>query len=213
MRVLAIAQRLDQPAAKGAEIRRVGLELQRKPVRDRGVIGGGAGIGLGGEAAAQRQRGRALVGGEFVEHGLIILRLDHHGDVVMVLRRGADHRGAADVDILDALLEAGALIDGGLERIEIDHQEVDRRDAVRLHRLRVLGIVADRQQSAMHLRMQGLDPAVHHFRKTGQLRNIRDLQSRGRDRLGGAAGGDEVDAVAGKRAGEFDQSGFVGNGQ
>ena len=131
----------------------------------------------------------------------------------MVLRRGADHRRSADVDILDAFLETCALIDGGLERIEIDHQEVDRRDAVRLHRLRMFGIVADRQQSAMHLRMQGLDPAVHHFRKSGQLRHIADLQPRRGNRLGGAAGGDEIDAVGRERAGKFDQPGFIGNGQ
>ena len=131
----------------------------------------------------------------------------------MVLRRGADHRGAADVDILDAVLEAGAFIDGRLERIEIDHQQIDRRDAVRLHRLRMFGVVADREQAAMHLRMQRLDPAVHHFRKAGQLGDVPDLQPRGGDRFGGAAGGDQIDAVAGKRAGEFDQSGFVGNGQ
>ena len=90
----------------------------------------------------------------------------------MVLRRGADHRGPADVDVLDAVLEAGAFVDGGLERIEIDHQQIDRRDAVRLHGLRMFGVVADRQQSAMHFRMQRLDPAVHHFRKAGQVRNV-----------------------------------------
>src|SRR5205814_7207432 len=61
VRVLAIAQRLDQFSAKSAEIRRVGLVLRGKPVRDRGIIGGGAGIGLGGKAAAQDQRRRALV--------------------------------------------------------------------------------------------------------------------------------------------------------
>ena len=213
VRVLAIAQRLDQPSADGAEIRRVGLELAGEPVRDRGVIGGGAGIGLGREPAAQRQRGGARIGGEFVEHGLIIRRFDDDRDVVMVLGRGADHRRAPDVDILDAFLETGALIDGRLERIEIDHQQVDRRDAVILHGFRMLGIVADRQQSAMHLRMQRLDPAIHHFRKSGEFRHVPDLQSGGRNRLGGAAGGDEIDAVAGERAGEFDQSGFVGNGQ
>src|SRR5205823_14547262 len=52
MRILAVAQRLDQPAAEGTEIRRPQLALVRNPVRDRGVIGGGAGIGLGGETAA-----------------------------------------------------------------------------------------------------------------------------------------------------------------
>jgi len=131
----------------------------------------------------------------------------------VVLRRGADHRRPANVDVLDALLEAGALIDDRLERIEIDHQKIDRRDAVRLHRVRMFGVAADRQQSAMHFGMKGLDPSVHHFRKSGQFRYIRDLQARGGNRLGGAAGGDEIDAVAGQRAGEFDQSGFIRDGQ
>jgi hypothetical protein len=31
----------------------------------------------------------------------------------------------------------------------------------------------------MHLRMQRLDPSVHHFRKTRQLRNVGDFQPRG----------------------------------
>jgi len=52
MRILAIAQRLDQPPAEGAEIRCVVLELKRKPVRDRSVVSGGAGIGFCGQAAA-----------------------------------------------------------------------------------------------------------------------------------------------------------------
>src|SRR5882762_3964996 len=213
MRVFAVAQRLNQPPAESAEIRRVGLELTSKPVRDRGVIGGRAGIGLCRQASAQRQRCRALIGGEFVEHGLIILGFDDDSDIVVVLRRGADHRRPANVDVLDALLEAGALIDDRLERIEIDHQKIDRRDAVRLHRVRMFGVAADRQQSAMHFGMKGLDPSVHHFRKSGQFRYIRDLQARGGNRLGGAAGGDEIDAVAGQRAGEFDQSGFIRDGQ
>ena len=213
MRVLAVAQRLDQFAAKGAEIRRVVLELKREPVRDRGVIGGGAGIGLCRETAAQRERCRALVGGKLVEHRLIILRFDDDGDVVVVLRRRADHRGAADVDVLDALLETGVLVDGRLERVEIDHEQIDRRDAVRFHRLGMFLVVADREQPAMHLGMQGLYATIHHLRKTGQLGDVPDLQPRRRDRLGGAAGGDQFDAVPGQRLRKLDQPGLVGNGQ
>ena len=36
----------------------------------------------------------------------------------------------------------------------------------------MLGIVADRQQAAMHLRMQRLDPAVHHFGKAGEFGDV-----------------------------------------
>ena len=212
MRVLAVAQRLDQASAEGTEVRRVVLEFAREPVRDRRIIGGGARISLGGEPAAQRKRGRALVGGEFVEHGLVVLRLDDDGDIVVVLRGSPDHRGTADVDVLDAVLVTGAFVDGCLERVEVDHEQVDRRDAVRLHRISMFLVVADREQAAMHLGVQRLDPPVHHLGKAGQVGDVLDLKPGRRDRLRGAAGGDQLDAVTGERPGEFDQAGFVGNG-
>src|SRR5215467_7478626 len=49
VRVLAIAQRLGELARDRAVGRRRIVELLCEPVRDRGVVGGGAGIGLGGE--------------------------------------------------------------------------------------------------------------------------------------------------------------------
>ena len=166
VRVLAIAQRLDQLAAEGAVVGRAVVQRVGEPVGDRRVIGGGARIGLGGELLAQRERGHAGVLGELGEHGGVVGGLDHDRDVGVVLGGGADHRRAADVDVLDAVVESRALRDGRLERIEIDHQQIDRPDAVRVHRGGVLRVVADRQQAAMHLRVQRLDPAVHHLRES-----------------------------------------------
>ena len=77
----------------------------------------------------------------------------------------------------------------------------------------MFGVVADREQAAMDLRVQRLHPAVHHFGKAGELGDVVDRQAGRRDRLRGAAGGDELDAVAGQRVGELDQAGLVGNGQ
>lgn len=131
----------------------------------------------------------------------------------MILGRGADHRRPADVDIFDAFDEICTFLHRRFERIEIDHQKIDRCDAMRLHGAFMLGIASDREQSPMHLRMQGFDPAVHHFRKAGQVGNVCYLQPRRGNRLGGAAGGDELDAVGGEGAGKFDQSGLVGNGK
>ncbi len=188
MRVLAITQRLDQPAADRAKIRRIDLELVGEPVGDRGIVGGGAGIGLGGEAAAQRPRGRATVGGELVEHALVVGGFDDDGDIVMVLRGGADHRRAADVDVLDAVVIGLAGGDRRLERVEVDDEQVDRRDAMAEHRGLVLGMRADGEQAAMHLGMQRLDAAVHHLREAGQLRHVLDLEAGRGNRLGGASG-------------------------
>ena len=52
MRILAVAQRLCELAAERAVRRRGLAQFIGKPVRDRGVIGGGAGIGLLGERLA-----------------------------------------------------------------------------------------------------------------------------------------------------------------
>jgi hypothetical protein len=72
---------------------------------------------------------------------------------------------------------SAALRHGGLEGVEVDHQEIDRPDAVRVDRRSVFLVVTDRQQPAMHLGMQRLDPAVHHLGKTGQLRDVHDVEA------------------------------------
>ena len=74
VRVLAVAQHLHalgrerQPLGEGLAL------LLGEPGGDGGVIGRRAGIGLGGEFAAQRQRGRALVGLELVDHRGVVGR-------------------------------------------------------------------------------------------------------------------------------------------
>ena len=62
----------------------------------------------------------------------------------MVLRRGADQRGAADIDVLDAVLR--------LERIQIDRDQIDRRDTVLRHLGKVFRVVAPPEDAAVDLR-------------------------------------------------------------
>ena len=116
------------------------------------------------------------------------VRVHDHGDIVMVLGCRPDHCRAADVDILDAILEARAFRDGRFKWIETDHEQIYRRDAMRAHRIGMILVVADREQAAMHLWMQRLDPAIHHFRESSHLRHINDIQARIHKRFRGAAG-------------------------
>ena len=63
------------------------------------------------------------------EHVGVARRVDDDGDRRVVLRGGAHHRRAADVDLLDALVRRRA---GGHrlpERVEVDHDQVERLDA------------------------------------------------------------------------------------
>ncbi len=69
------------------------------------------------------------------------------------------------------------------------------------------------EQAAVDQRMQGLDPAVHHFREAGDLGHVLHRQAGVADGLGGAAGGKQLDAARGQRACQFEQVRFIGNGQ
>ncbi len=69
------------------------------------------------------------------------------------------------------------------------------------------------QQSTVHQWMQGLDPAIHHFREAGDLGHIAHCQPGIAQRFGGAAGGKQFYIAGGERARQFDQAGLVGNGQ
>ena len=146
-----------------------------------------------------------------VEHLAVVVRIDDHRDAGVVLGGRADHRRPADVDVLDAVGERGALRHGRLERIEIDHQQIDGRDAVRVCSGRVLGIVADGQKAAVHLGMQRLEPAVHHLGKAGVLGHVLHGEAGVLQRLGGAAGGEDLHAARRQRLGEFDEPGLVGD--
>ena len=118
----------------------------------------------------------------------IILGFDDHDDVVVIFRRAANHRGAADVDVFDPLFEGGLALQRRFERIEIDHEQIDRTNAVGDHRRLVGRVGAHRQQAAMHGGVQSLEPAVHHLGKAGHFRDVEHLRARFLERRRRAAG-------------------------
>ena len=78
------------------------------------------------------------------------------------------------------------------------------------HVLRVVGVG---QQARVHLRVQRLDPAVHHFRKAGMRRYLGDRHTTVAQQLEGAAGRQQFDAARGQSLRQFDDAGLVGDGQ
>ena len=168
-------------------------------------------VSLGGEPAAQRERRRAVglhLGADVVQ----MLRGRGDRDEAVVLGGRPDQCRPAYVDILDAGLFVRA---GGhrlRERVEIDDQQVDGPDAVRVHGLHMGRVVAQPQQPAMQRRMQRLDPPVQHFGETRPLRDLHDGDA-GRAQLPGrAAGGEDFDAALRKKAPERLQPRLVGHG-
>ena len=90
-----------------------------------------------------------------------------------VFCRGANQRDAADVDLLDRLLERRAPVGhGGFERIQVDDDDPDARDAVFDPLTLVYRIVAIRQDPAEDARMQGLHAPVEERGKTGEFGDL-----------------------------------------
>jgi hypothetical protein len=131
-------------------------------------------------------------------------------DVAPVLGRRAYQRRPADVDVLDRFVErAIGARDRLPERIEIDDDEVDRRNAVRGECRCVRGQIATREDAAVHLRMQRLDAAVEHLREARVVADLGDVEIGGDERSRGSAGREQHDAGPAKNAREFDEPGLV----
>ena len=95
----------------------------------------------------------------------------------MILCRGTHHRGPADVDVLHGLLiRTVRPRDRGRERIEIDDEQVDGRDAVLRHHRFVRA--APPEQAAVNLRMQRLHAPIHDFRESPYGSPLPSLRAR-----------------------------------
>jgi hypothetical protein len=78
-------------------------------------------------------RGGHLAVFERREHGVVVRVIDDDGGVLVVLRRGAQHGRAADVDVLDRFgIGAVGACRRRFERVEIHDEQVDDAYAMAL---------------------------------------------------------------------------------
>ena len=210
MRVLAVAQ---QPAAGAAERHARGQEvflaLGREPAGDGGVVGGRARERRRCETPAERKAGGAAQRRHLRHHRLIVRGLHHHRHVVVVLGRGPNHGRSADIDGLDAGVERSTVPHRLLEGVEVDRDQVDAGDPVRLQRRAVAGVIPAGENPAVDRRVQGLDPAVHDLGKAGMVGDVGHSDTRVADCPRGAAGRQDGDAPRRERRREGFQAGLV----
>ena len=152
-----------------------------------------------------------MVGLQFLDESGIVGNAGDDGDIFKVFGGGADHGGAADVDVFDEMAEGDAGLGGGLLKcVEIDDDHVDGLDAMAGDSGFVFVVAANVKQAAMDARVQRFDTAVEHLREAGEFADVFYGQSGFTQRARGAAGGDQLHAKAGEGLGEFNQAGFVG---
>jgi hypothetical protein len=178
---------------------------------DHRVVLGGRGEGLGRHLLAERQRGRPVVRRQFFVECVVIGRIGDDRHVGVVLGRRAHHARAADVDVLDDLVARRPAHHRFLERVEVDHDEVDRADLVRFHRRRVFRVVAHCEQAAMDQRVERLDPPVHHLGKAGHVGYVLHVEPRIAHRARGSARGNQLDSGLGQLRAEVRQTALVGH--
>ena len=213
VRVLAVAHVLYFSELKAQDVWK--LAALRLRVERKKIVGDGAVVGRGVREHFLRQREARRVrersgGANLLQHRAVIGRIDHHRAALMILCRRAQHGRTADVDVLDRILEPAVGIgDRGRKRVEIDHDQVDRRDARVPDRGQVLRAVPARKDPAVDLRMQRLDPAVGHFGKACIRRNLGYADAFPFQQLRRAAGREERDAEGGELARKLDDSRLV----
>jgi hypothetical protein len=211
VRVLAVAQVLQLDEAAVALRRKLAARaVPGFSFRQRGQVVADRGIVVADPIECRHRKGKACgiaqsaITLQLLQHGGVLGWVGEHGHALPVLRRRAQHRRPADVDVLHRVVQRAVGVgDGGLERIEIDRDEVDGRDARLVDRRHVLARVAPREQAAVDRRVQGLDAAFQHLGKARMRRDLGDAHAFLFQQLGGAAGREDLHAERGKRAAQL----------
>jgi len=136
---------------------------------------------------------------------------DGHGGEVLGRRPQQGH--AADVYLLQGLIQGDAGPGHRLgEGVEVDDHHVQWGDAQTPQFVQMGGLPAG-QNAAVNGRVQGFDPPIQDFWKSGDLLHGSHGKTGLLEHAGGAAGGDEFHPHIGQPPGQFHQTGLVGNAE
>ena len=203
-----VAQGLQELSIRGVQVGLGGLveglayvleiQLVGEPSGDRQIVGRRVREGLGGQRAA------LLEGEALPRHGLghirVTLRGGHDRDRRVILRCGAHHGRAADVNLLDTLVERRARRDRVLERVQVAHDQVKRLDTQLRDLLAVRGLTLIGQDARMNEGMQGLHATLEHLGETRHVVDRGDRHASRRNTSGRGARGDDLHAGLAQRA-------------
>ena len=130
----------------------------------------------------------------------------------MILCRGAHHRRATDVDLLDTLVKGCTRRNRVLEGVQVTHDQVERLDAQLRDLLAVRSLTLVGQDAGMNEGMQGLHAPLKHLRETGHVVNRGNSHARGRNASSRRASGDDLHTGLAQRARKVLQARLVIHG-
>src|SRR5205814_7589620 len=136
---------------------------------DGAIVGRSFDERFNGEALPQLQGRLAVVIAHGFEHEIVIGRIDHNRDALIIFGRASNHRWPADIDIFDRLCQRHIRFRNGLlEWIEVDHHEIDRLETLLARFLFVLWVAPFVEQATVHPRMQSFHAPFQYFREASE---------------------------------------------
>ena len=207
MRILPVAQRLNElplPVHRAPELVFATTEI----IGDHAIVGRRRRKGFPGELAPPLRRHRS-VASQILQHRPVIRGIDDDDHVLVILRSRANHRWTADVDVLDRLLEVAAASRHRSKWVEVDANEIDRIDGVRLHLLAMSVEAATSEDAAVNARVEGFHPPVEDLRRSGVLGDVGHRNSGGAQRARRSTRREDLRAELGESAREVDDAGLV----
>src|ERR1019366_1261892 len=172
-----------------------------EPGHGRRIVGGGTRKGLPGQTPTGVGRQGPAVRSQLVEHVVVLVRAGDHTNPGVVLGCGTNHRGAADVDGLDA--------GGGEERVEVADHEVEGLDALRVEIGSVDRVGEIGEETAMDTRVECLDAPIEHLGCTGDGLHGDDRDAGLHQRRGSVPRRDQLEAELVQRRRELREAGLV----
>src|SRR4029077_12880321 len=125
----------------------------------------------------------------------------------------ANHRGPTDVNILNCVGQCHLWFgDGSFERVQIHNHHVDRLKAAFARFGLVLWVAALEEKTAMHTRMQRLDPTVENLWKSGEFGILAHRNLFLPQKVRRSASGNDVHTLPLEPARKRSNTGFVGDG-
>jgi hypothetical protein len=165
-------------------------------------------VGTNRKLKSRRQRGVAVMGFEFSEYATVVAGRHHDGDVAVILCGGTNHGRSADINILHRVFQrAVGTCDGGLEGIQIHHDQIDGRDFVGRHHLIVCAAPA--QDAPVNFWVQGFHATTHHLGEAGVVGDLHHAQPLLAEQPARAASRENLDVARRQCAGEINDAGFI----
>ena len=147
------------------------------------------------------RRQRAVVGVQFVDDAGVLRRIGRDRDAGEVLRRRAQHRRAADVDVLDDVVEACCRDWPTPARTDTGSAPAGRSAAMPCSAITASSMPARPSRPPCTIGCRVLTRPSIISGKPVTSADVADRQAGVADRLGGAAGGQQFDAARGQGAG------------